>query len=461
MKYCVKSNLILLLLIFSISAQKHPFPQNIKYPYGFLPAEISSEHQAAWYKSYDSAYIKSCSGGYRPGVDPLDKSLVEAQGWCMITAAYMGEKEKFDGFYKFYKSKCTNQAGGMMAWKTTCDGFVDQGSATDGDLDVAFSLIVAHWQWPEDGYLEKAKSVLSNCKKLIVDCSGVSALGGGYAGSRWGGCDVTDISYYTPAFFRVFAEVTNDEAWSKLADDTYTVLNNCANKTTGLVPDWHSFSGQAGAGGRNGTFRYDACRVPWRIALDYLWNGNQKALDWCKKVSSWAHNEGPGNIYDEYNLNGNKVGSNKNMAFLGSFAVSAMCNSQEVVDDFAEEVLKKKSDYWYSGYLGNCYLLTLSGNMWREDMLDTRSVPRFSGKRTDSPDIRIQYNAKKMFISGLAEKSNISLKDFCGRNVSSAKFTGNNMVSIDIAGLTDGCYIIQVVTPSKSSSLRKIVSIVK
>jgi len=83
-------------------------------------------------------------------------------------------------------------------------------------------------QWGDE-YLNEAKSVIQVIKNsVVITCNNLLALAPGYSsrsGGRWGGCNETDIQYYTPAFFRIFAEVTGDAEWNKLADDTYTILN--------------------------------------------------------------------------------------------------------------------------------------------------------------------------------------------------------------------------------------------
>ncbi len=61
-----------------------------------------------------------------------------------------------------------------MGWHGSCSGPSDQGGATDGDIDVAFGLIIASWQWPTAGYLEKAISVIKVLKKMVVDCKSSS-----------------------------------------------------------------------------------------------------------------------------------------------------------------------------------------------------------------------------------------------------------------------------------------------
>lgn len=351
--------------------EKYPFPQNVTYPHGLKSAKITSEHVKKWYDSWSAKYLQSCNSNLRPGADPLTTSLVEAQGFAMIAAAYMGDRAVLDKLYSYYESKLTSQGCNLMGWKNNCEGFEDQGSATDGDIDVASGLIVAHWQWPDAGYDDKARSVITNLKRMILDCGGTSTLHPGCSGGTpWGGCSETDISYYSPAFFRYFAEMSGDSAWEKLADDSHVIRDNGAHQTTGLVPDWQSTSGTAGAGSRKGYYSFDAIRTPFKHGMDYLWNGNEKARAWCQKITTWAHGVGVQNIKDEYQLDGSGAGQNHNLAVVGSLAVCAGANTQTVLDDFVAESVRMKDDFWYSGYLGNLYLLALSGNMWNPDLVE-------------------------------------------------------------------------------------------
>jgi endo-1,4-beta-D-glucanase Y len=353
-----------------LHGERYPFPQNVTYPHGLRSSLISSSHVRAWYDAWSEKYLQACNDTVRPGVDPLSTSLVEAQGFAMIAAAYMGDKPNFDRLHAYYNAKLTSQGCGLMGWKNNCAGFEDQGAATDGDIDVASGLIVAHWQWPDGGYDAAARTVIGKLKPMILSCGGTSTLYPGCAGGRpWGGCSETDISYYSPAFFRYFAALSGDSAWTKLADDSHVIRDAGANATTGLVPDWQSTSGTPGAGSRKGYYSFDAIRTPYKHALDFLWNGNEQARAWCQKISTWAHGVGVENLKDEYQLNGSVQGANHNLAVVGSLTVCAMANTQPILDDFVAESVKLRDDFWYSGYLGNLYLLAMSGNMWNPELV--------------------------------------------------------------------------------------------
>lgn len=456
----ILSALIAVLLTGAVHSQTYKYPLNIKYRYGVLPKTLTTETFDKWYKSYKaSSLLPECNGGIRTASENASETKVESMGWSMIIAAYMGDKTTFDGLYKFYKSKI--QGHGMMAWKVTCGGVSDAGSASDGDLDVAFAMVVASWQWG-DSYKTEAVKLINTVKKLIVNCGGTSVIAGGMAGmGTYGGCQETDISYHTPAFFRCFAELTNDEAWNKLAEDSYTLLNNGANQTTGLVPDWQTLAGGQASGGRNHTYGFDACRVPWRIALDYLWNGNEKAKEWCIKISNWAYKVGPANIKDGYNLDGTSTGRYHNMSYVGAFAVAAMCNSQEIADAFAAEVAKMPFDnYWYHGFLGNCYMLAMTGNMWKlKDAEDRVAVKKYQNVTTNNSVVVKGLKNHKIELSGISNGNSITITTLQGQLAKKFIITGNQICVLDVSSLKNGCYILTIHDKNNRIGMKQIFSI--
>jgi len=373
---------------------KYPFPQSVVYPNGHPQSIIAGSKAQSWYNSWKTESLKPCEGkGIMPTADDATTVKAEDVGWALIASAYMGDKETFDGIYTFYKANLTARAGGMMSWKVDCNGPKDSnshGSAADGDLDVAFALVVASWQWGGD-YLAEARKVITNCEKLIIACNNgglnggpILSLAGGYDGNAYGGgCNsYTDMSYFTPAFFRIFADVSNTgnaSKWAQLADDAYVHLNRNAHTTTGLISNWHNVNTGAPAVGPSGSdadkiYSHDASRVAWRISLDYLWNGNAEAKAWLTKVTTWLVNTlGVDNLKEGHNIDGTVANNNNTaagMAFLGSFAAGSLANDNETVRSALLNKIKDRNDnYWYHRHTGNMYLLTLTGNMWNEALV--------------------------------------------------------------------------------------------
>ena len=145
--------------------------------------------------------------------------------------------------------------------------------------------------------------------------------------------------------------------------------------------------------------------------MDFLWHGNQKAEAWAKKLTTWAYDYGVNKIVDGFNLNGTSAGSNHNMAAVGSMAVAAMANTPDVLDAFAKEVITLRDDYWYSGYLGNLYLLALTGNMWTPEIIAAQvNTNHIKGKLAHKVQLKITRKVNRgLVISGIPQNSMITL----------------------------------------------------
>jgi len=132
-------------------------------------------------------------------------------------------------------------------------------------------------------------------------------------------------------------------------------------------------SGSNYTGSRNTNYQFDAIRTAFKQSIDYLWNGTPEIQVWCEKLSSWLYdNVGVENIRDGYALDGSTLGANHNLAHVGSVAACASANTQEVVDAYVQEAGKLTDNYWYGDYLGNIYLLALTGNMWNPDIVNKK-----------------------------------------------------------------------------------------
>ena len=433
-----------LVLTGSLFAEPRPFSDDGKFPFGVKPATLSDNLMQSEYERWKAAVLVECNGSYRVIGENSGETRVEGIGFGMLLSAYAADREVFDGLFDFYKSKQSASANQMMAWQVSCDGTMDGGSATDGDIDVAFSLIIAGQQWGEN-YEEEAMKIIDIMKdNVIVSCGDISALAPGVSGGKtWGGCSETDISYYNPAFFREFARVSGDELWDKLADDTYTILDNGANKSTGLIPDWQSVSGSPGANGRVGYYRYDACRAPYRIAIDYLWNGNEKAMEWCTKISDWAYKQGPANIVDGYNLDGSRNGSSHTSSFTGSFGVAAMCNNQEIADSFGEEVDKLRDNRWFNLCCRCCYLMALTGNQWKPVSTGIRHGTVLK-KANDQNKPTVHYGNQFLHVRSGSDIHSIEIVSLSGKRMTMSYAANSSINSFDISALSRGVYFLRV-----------------
>jgi hypothetical protein len=137
----------------------------------------------------------------------------------------------------------------------------------------------------------------------------------------------TDInpSYFSPAYYKAFQTASGQSRWGQVADQAYTMLNKCANGTTGLVPDWCVQSSGAPSTNRGPTYSYDAARTPFRIALDACWNADSRAVMYLAKVGAFFN--GQSTVLDGYNLDGTQASGMRypgQAAFVGPAGTAGM-----------------------------------------------------------------------------------------------------------------------------------------
>ncbi len=353
-------------------AQTRPFPQGGGYAHGFLPKTVSSLDARKAYDQWKVRYVKADCGGGTLRVEfesPMGTSVSEGMGYGMVLAAYYGDRPTFDGLWRFVQAHYGSHK--MMGWKVNCAGFIQgeggEGSATDGDTDIAYALIVAVDQWG-DAYRQPALDFLSTMQRVdYVKCQ-PSGRNIARRGNWDGACDRTNTSYFMPAYLRVFSEFTGDAFWAGAAGDEEAIWLANRNPKTGLIANEADVNGKTVQG--EGQVDYNGCRISWRAVLDYLWYGTPAAKDVADKLTDFASGVGIGRLVDGYNQDGTPTKDAKwpqLNAWVGSWATGAMSKDQRTVDAFADDfrVIDAYNGGYYGSSLRALYLLTLSGNFWK------------------------------------------------------------------------------------------------
>ncbi|MGH7434679.1 MAG: glycosyl hydrolase family 8, partial [Polyangiaceae bacterium] len=358
------------------AAQSRPFPTSAHYAQGFVPGAATAAAVQSSYANWKSKYLKNDCGSTYYRVDNATNTastFSEGQGYGMVLTAYFGDKAAFDGLWAFAKKNYGTS--NLMGWHVTCSGFTTgdggQNSASDGDEDIGFALIVASVQWGGT-YAADAKTYLANMKNVdFTTCSGTGrtvVTAGSWQGNA--ACTTSgggsNTSYWMPAYYRVFHTFTGDSSWGKVADDVVTLYGLAANGTTGIIVNEVDQNGAAVA---NQTYDYNSCRIPWRAALDYLWYGTPAVQSGLTKLSTWANGVGIKNVVDGYNANGTPSSGTRYAGlneFVGGFAVGAMADSQALANSFGTYFVSIADDNgtYYGSSLRTLYLLAASGYQW-------------------------------------------------------------------------------------------------
>ncbi|MFO7868595.1 MAG: glycosyl hydrolase family 8 [Bacteroidales bacterium] len=369
-------SLILFIIGYITIAQEYAYPQSQNYPYGYMSSSITSADATAEYESWIEDYYVECSST-EARIDDNGITVSEGIGYGLVITAYAGDKEKFDKLLTYYNKR--KNGNGVMDWEFQgCnESPSDGGAATDGDLDAAMGMLVAVHQWPGQGYEQDFESLASAMRNSeFTDCGFILQK----PGDAWGGCDCTNPSYYAPGYYRAFAayyeeKEDNDNAswWSQAADDAYVVLFANQHDQSGLVTAWTNSSGAAGpcggqvdGGGGSGTYQYDACRTPWRIATDYLWWGNSDAETFLTPMVDFVNTDVGGitEVVDGYDHDGTPTGEWQNVPFVGSFALAAMAVDQTSTDSFLSELARMSGDNYFNTCLSVMYKFLATGNFW-------------------------------------------------------------------------------------------------
>ena len=348
-----------------------PFPQNRQMSGCIYPTAYDNNDVMAAYTKWKADVVVSDAGagGFQrvqrtssDGVSaatPAGSTVSEGIGYGMLIAVYMGDHTLFDNLWKYEQLHL--DANGLMNWSITSAGTntpMEAGGATDADEDMAYALIMADKQWGGMGSLSKTYSAyaLSEIQAIWNHEVYNSNLAG--PGDSWGPTDLTkdiNISYFAPAYYRLFKQLDSSHNWDAVTQTVYDTIFgpnsstpgalNATNKNTanGLVPGWcTSTGGSSSAGPFN--YQYDACRTPFRIGVDWCLNGvsasaaatpinPSRAQSYVALTSSFFSGVGAANIVDGYNMDGtinssaHTVAQGQSAAFVGPAAVGEMSNA--------------------------------------------------------------------------------------------------------------------------------------
>ncbi len=407
----------LLFLTFSpiYSAENRAFPQSEVYDHCIQPdysgnnlASEISEFFFYWKNKY-LTQAGSTPGGYyikTTGSTQTALTVSEAHGYGLLTFALMAgdgqyadseAKTIFDGMFHFFSDHPSRHGDNLMSWAIYTDNsggeqFKRNSAATDGDLDIAYALLLAHDQWGSDGqinYLEEAQKVIADIKKWEMNNKNnmvMIADNEYWADPNLTVNDCPDIFYLSRCsdwmadHFRAYSKYTNDGFWDIAVDTIFSVYNYVIQNyspSTGLTP---GFVNQAnhepfayGNNQENLEFTYDACRVPWRIATDYVHYESSKSKTILNKLSDWIiskTNGDPWEIKGGYTLAGNALVTWETNCFTAPLLCACMADKSSTAQDFLDEGWKAitySTEDYYEDSINLLCMLLMTGNWWKPE----------------------------------------------------------------------------------------------
>ena len=376
---------------------RRPFGRQQSYPAGILPAGSRTSLDSAvraFYDRWKRTYVTQGCGGYyvkTGGGTGAEGALTvsEAHGYGMLATVIMAGHDSqaqstFDGFHAVFRGFRSESDSQLMLWAINpgCTRHPEGSSAADGDLDIAYALLMADRQWGSGGqvnYLESAGQAVQAVNRSDINRNTRLPRLGDWVNS---GEFVTAVraSDIMPGHFRAFASLGNAADWMRSVDASYTLINavqSGLSPQTGLVPDF--ILGTDGVprpanpdfheGPHDGRYYYNACRVPWRLGTDYVLTGDARAKAAVDRLTAWIKTRtgnDPSRIRDGYALDGGEVGMGPSLAFEAPFGVAAMSDPshQSWLNAIYARITTAPPAGYYEDTVALLSLIVMTGNWW-------------------------------------------------------------------------------------------------
>ncbi len=255
-------------------------------------------------------------------------------------------------------------------------------NALDGDLDIAYALLMAHRQWGSTGvhnYRAMAIETIHAMKQISMAPAGEP---------RYPQQHSSRTSDYMPGFFRAFRAVTDDPFWDKARNRCASLLNTIIashSPTARLMPDFitrtdtatpYPSPGHLIEGDYEGRYAYNAFRNPLRWGSDYIHTGDMVWHDFANGVVTTIKKDcgsDPMRFGETYRLDGQVFPSNAQAnryftrGMAGCVMVGCMVNSahQSFINRLWTAHAGNFSDRYYDSEMQFIPMLVASGNWWR------------------------------------------------------------------------------------------------
>jgi hypothetical protein len=327
------------------------------------------------------------------GTAAQTSAISEGQGYGMLLLALLGEEPSarldFDALYAYCQHHPCPQSPYLMSWDQVRGGKEstaksERSSATDGDLDIAYALLLADARWGSPIFartpsgwgfsaftykgeaLHRIEAIWSFDFNPETHLPGLGSFIDKDEPDLYYGVRPSDLM---TGHFAAFARASGDSRWTEARTRSLALLRKVQKRFSpkaGLFPDFLIVRGRKVRvappnyleNTTDGSYGYNACRVPWRLAVDELCNGGPAIPGLLVKLDDWIQDKCEGkaeNIVDGYRLNGSvskKKGTNS-QAFVAPFALAAIfSDDQDWLDETYAQVTDE-ADLADEDYFGN------------------------------------------------------------------------------------------------------------
>ncbi|GEM_PF-2332468 len=218
----------------------------------------------------------------------------EGIGYTLFFAVSLNDKKTFFKVFHWFLNNMGFNKYGLVPWlwgkrPNGSWGILDFNDATDGDIWIAYSLLLGYEKWKEPLLKEIALKLIRSIRKYdIFPCRGKTLLKPGKFGFLFPKYVRINPSYYTPWIFEKFIEYDPSTVWLSLSKESFNVFTHLVATDLKLPTDWVDISlPQCKSENFYEVFGFNAIRVPiWVYA--YLKLGKIKEnLELAEKLSKY------------------------------------------------------------------------------------------------------------------------------------------------------------------------------
>jgi hypothetical protein len=309
----------------------------------------------------------------------------------VITALMAGAdpeaKVLFDGLSDYVLAHPSSIDPDLLAAEqdADCDSVNGADAATDGDLDVAYALLLADRQWGRDGerdYRQLALRRIDAIERSEINPETHLTRLGDWATSDDPSYWLSRSSDWMIGHFKAFRTATGDPVWDRIIAAHQTVISDLQARyapETGLLSDFVQDTdsaprpavGEVLESPDDGSYSWNACRDPWRLGTDAVLNGDAWSRTAARTLNRWiqeATDRDPSRIAAGYRLDGSSLADDNEPAFVAPFTIAAMTDpgSQDWLDALWNHIVDTPIDpgSYYEATITMQVMLIASGNFW-------------------------------------------------------------------------------------------------
>ena len=212
-----------------------------------LTAACSAAPSAGWpaWEGFKGAFVSEDGRVIDLSQEDL-RTVSEGQSYALFFALIAQDRKAFDLILNWTENNLSNgdMAKNLPAWvwgkQNDSWGVIDDNSASDADLWIAYALLEASRVWCHQPYAEKARSLgnlILNKESIEVSGLGLSILPGKVGFVQDDGAIKLNPSYVPPFLMARFAnEWADDSRWAYVYLASQRLLLKSGE--TGSYPDW-------------------------------------------------------------------------------------------------------------------------------------------------------------------------------------------------------------------------------